>query len=500
MLRKGENLLYFLAILVATAIVLIALIYPTVTIAQSSFIDNLPADYTVFPGQLTMGKSCSCSTGGISGAPPPPPPCNTNPCFGSSSTRYGWITTDVADINSTYCIEKIQADKGVPPCFQLDGDDALLISGNMSAVKELTYYSFTAYQSFTYDSRFSDNYAPTGASVNLGLNNTNLKMGGDGKYILILTASKNTLNVIKKAIRDSGAPEAIINTYLIPATMTNVGTSAYPDQLSFLVRLTSQTPEERQQVDAFVEQNSTTTKVAFIKGPGRNGDVTYDSLPKWEDELRANNVEYITGLNQKLRQLEQAVISRYVKEGYKFYASLTENMSHGDARYCSTNPTYCAYDSPDALYLTFPCSFSPSSIAELGCNIQIGKDSDSIFVLLGVDHTLVADKSLGSYFSYEAKPVAESQDGTFSFVGLHTQGSANPYLPAGEADNLYAVKIARSCGNEPYCASVPYLGETSENVGFNILGRVYLDKITGTAPNPGNLIPARLLWLTKNNS
>jgi hypothetical protein len=131
--------------------------------------------------------------------------------------------------------------------------------------------------------------------------------------------------------------------------MTNVGTSAYPDQLSFLVRLTSQTPEERQQVDAFVQENSTVTKVAFIKGPGANGDVTYDNLPKWEDTLRANNVEYITGLNQKLRQLEQAVISRYVKEGYKFYASLTENMSHGDARYCSTNPTYCAYDSPDAL-------------------------------------------------------------------------------------------------------------------------------------------------------
>jgi hypothetical protein len=138
-----------------------------------------------------MGKSCSCSTGEyIRSSLRLRLHVTQILVFGSSSTRYGWITTDVADINSTYCIEKIQAGKGVPPCFQLDGDDALLISGNMSAVKDLTYYSFTAYQSFTYDSRFSDNYAPTGASVNLGLNKTNLKMGGDGKYILILTASK----------------------------------------------------------------------------------------------------------------------------------------------------------------------------------------------------------------------------------------------------------------------------------------------------------------------
>ena len=493
------KLISFLAGAVALLIFLCSFSYSGSTTAQPAFISNLPAGYTAYSGVLNMGKSCSCATGGISGAPPPPPPCDTSFCFGSSNTRYGSISTNVTGIQSTIC------GRGAgPPCFQLDGDDALVISGSMFPVQNLTYYSFTAYQSFTYSPRFPSNYDEIRTSINLGLNKANLKLGSDGQYILILTASTNTLNVLKNSLRVTGISDEIINNYLVPASVANLGTASYPDQLSLLLRLTAQSEVEKQQVEAFVNQTAPATQVFFIKGPGVNGDVTFNDLPKWEDTLRVNNIEYRTGLNQRLAELEQAVINVYAQKGYRLKARLTETLSHLDSDTCRTRLSNCNYDSPDALYTSFFCNFSPISVRTANCNFQLGTNSDDVLMLLGVNHSLVGAKTLGTFMAEESRttPGSDSQDGTFAFVGLYTQNSANQYLVRGNRrkdSNLYAVKIVRNCGNEPYCAAIPYLGGIPEKTGFYITGRIYLDKVTGSGPNPANLVPSVLLWLTRSS-
>lgn len=469
------------------------------TANSGSFVENLPPNYTSYAGKLVMGKSCSCSSSSISGAPPGPPPCNTNPCYGSSHTRYGWVYTNVEGINSSFCDQMMETSSGVPPCFQLDGDDAIIISGTVSTIKDVPFYSFTAYQSFTYNSDFSSNYAALGSSVGLSINNANIKKGTNGKYILIVTANTQTLDTVKNALKASGVPNSIINTYLLPASITNVGSSSYPDQLSLLLRITTQSQTERQQAETFVQQTAPETKVAFIKGPGITGDVTWDDIPKWNNQLRSTTVEYDKKFDQKLNALEQAVINSYARKGYTLKASLTQSMTHVDPQECRTTPSYCAYDSPDALYTSFPCDFAPGPLDTLGCDIQIPKDSDDVLMLVGVDHSLVYDKSLAAYLSFESKTSIGSQDGTFSFVGYYTQGSAAQYVSSTNARNLYAVKITRTCGSDPFCVTVPYQGGTPENTGFYTLGRIYLDKVTATGSNPANLIPARLLWFTKSS-
>ena len=497
---NSKKLISLLTVTIAVFILLFGLLSPNKA-ESATFSENLPAGYTAYPGQLVMGKSCSCATGTISGAPAPPPPCETDPCFGSSRTRYGSIATNIEGIYSPFCQEQYQAGFTVPPCFQLDGDDAMLISGSLSTVQGLSFYSFTLYQSFTYNSDFDSNYAATAASVNLSLNNANLKMGGDGKYVVIVTANTNTLNVVKKALRDSGVPDSIVNPYLVPASMTNVGSSDYPDQLSFIARFTAESQAEKQQIENFVQQGAPATKVAFIKGPGINGDVSVANLPKWEDKLVPNSVEYTRKLDQKQTMLEQAVTNSYTQKGYSLKARLTQNMIHVDPAACISTPEYCAYDSPDALYSAFPCDFAPGPVDTLGCTIRLEKDSQDVLMLLGVDHSLFVNKTLAAYLSFESKEDTGSLDGTFSFVGLYTQGSAQQYIASHNSANLYAVKIARSCGSgELYCAAVPYLGDTGtpEKTGFFILGRTYLGKLTATAPNPGNLVPATLLWFTKS--
>lgn len=493
-----RSLASILAFVLALFVVISGVFYARTTTAQSSFIGSLPPGYATYPGQLAMGKSCSCATGGISGAPAPAPPCATTVCFGSSSTRYGFILTRTEGINSTACDQIRLKTPSLPPCFQLDGDDAVVISGSMSPLQDSSYYGFTLYQSLIYNSNYRSNYAAIQSSVSLNLNKANLKIGTNGKYVLIFTANTRTLNVIKRSLQSIGVPNAIINHYPVPASVANLGKVDYPNQLTLQLRLTSQSPEEKQQVNTFVQQTAPETKVLFIKGPGQNGDITFDNIPKWEDTLRSNTIEYKTGLDRQLEILEKSVTNTYARQGYSIKARLTESLLHVDPKECIASAIGCVYDSPDALYSSFPCDFSPSDLRSGNCFIQLEQTSDDVLMLLGVNHTLVGDKTLAAYFSDESRTGAGSKDGTFSFVGLYTKGSAQQYWPRSKGENLYAVKITRDCGDAPYCASAPFLGEASDKTGFYIVGRTYLDKVTASGPNPANLIPAVLLWFSKN--
>jgi hypothetical protein len=489
---KRRKLILIFFYTVALQIFIFTVLHLNPTTAQSSFIAHLPTGYTAYSGKLQMGQACTCATGVLTGAPPPSlPPCGTF-CYGSSSnTRYGWFSTTARGINSTFCRSS--------PCFQLDGDDAIVIQGSMSPIQNLTYYSFTFYQSFTTTNQPSNRYTATQGSVNLGLNNASLKIGSDGRYVVIVTANTNTLQVLENSLQRAGISRQIINNYLVPASLTNVGTSTYPDQLSLLLRLTAQTEIETQKVNAFIQQTVPATTVSFIKGPGINGNVAFEDLPKWENTLRVNQAEYTAKLDRSLAVLERSVINSYRQKGYSLKTRKTENLLHIDANLCRSLPINCQYDSPDAIYTGFPRDDYTNPVKPGFFKIQLAPNSDDVLMLLGVNHSLVGDETLATYLSEESQLYPEIQDGTFSFMGLYTKGSASQYIASSKSAYMYAVKIARTCGtNELYCVNVPDQGNASGQTGFYIIGRIYLDKVTKTGPNPANLIPGTLLWFTKN--
>lgn len=502
-----KKTLFFLVPAIALSLFIYTLFNSGITTAQSTFAGNLPPGYALYSGQLLMGKSCSCATGAITGAPSLPPSCGTNRCFGNSYTRYGVISTNADAVKSTTCdVIKQATGRNIPPCFQLDGDDAVVITGSLSPVQNLAYYSYTLYQNLTADSRSPTAYTFIESSVGTTPNISNFKLGSNGKYALIMTASTSTLNIIKSALLNSGVPDAITNSYLIPTEVTNVGKTDYPDQLSLQLRLTYQSEPEKQNIINFVEQTAPATRVLFVKAPGTNGDITFNNISSWEDTLRADDIEYRTRLDQRLNLLEQSVTNTYLRRGFTLKARLLQSLRHVDPNECRESLTDCAFDSPDALYSSFPCDFSPTELSSGNCNIQLGLNNEDVLMLIGVDHTLVGDQTLAAYFSQESKAIPGSKDGTFSFMGLHTQNSAKQYWPRTQGDNLYAVKIARYCGRAPFCAAVPYQRYApdqprfypDQDTGFYIVGRIYLDKATGSGPNPANLIPAILLWFTKS--
>jgi hypothetical protein len=94
MTSKSGKLRQFLVGALALLIISCSIFYAFATTAQTSFSGSLPPGYQVFPGQLEVSFSCSCSSGGLAEAPEPLPRCaKTFGCSGSSYTQYARFAT-----------------------------------------------------------------------------------------------------------------------------------------------------------------------------------------------------------------------------------------------------------------------------------------------------------------------------------------------------------------------------------------------------------------------
>lgn len=120
----------------------------------------------------------------------------------------------------------------------------------------------------------------------------------------------------------------------------------------------------------------------------------------------------------------------------------------------------------------------------------------SFAVAFGVNHAR-AGKALYSSFSAQAW---RHNIGLESVDSRQMVGSARAYLPDDPlADDLYAVVLARDClpFASTHCIEVP-VGCPGVEEGDPLYGaaRLYVDPITGTAPNVDEIIGDRLLVLT----
>ncbi len=118
-------------------------------------------------------------------------------------------------------------------------------------------------------------------------------------------------------------------------------------------------------------------------------------------------------------------------------------------------------------------------------------------MVYGVNHALSGKTTYSSASVYAAEHLA----GVAAVTSQQYGGSADSYLPGNpDAPKLYAWKIARSCGSDPHCLTIPDAG-CPTGVGAGKLGaiafRTYLEPTTFTAPDPSTLVHDRVLRFAK---
>lgn len=156
--------------------------------------------------------------------------------------------------------------------FRFAGDDAFVVYG--LTPPEITYYSFTMHQLRQFN-RATGQYVDTVSSISLSINESNINtLGGpyNSYFALIVAADHAVANAVHRALHEAGVPEGAISHLLIPARFANVGTP-FPDELTFLVRLTYRMTEEQRMVLDYIGEQPPNLQVVYFDGLGQPGDV-----------------------------------------------------------------------------------------------------------------------------------------------------------------------------------------------------------------------------------
>jgi len=383
-----------------------------------------------------------------------------------------------------------------PTSFPLDGDDAFVVYG--TTPPPITYYSFTINQYSQYNP-VTGQYFNTASSIGLSLNQENLNsLGGPNNtfFALIVAADFKAAYAVHQALLEAGVPEGTISHLLFPARFAN-RSLPFPDQLGFVLRLTQRTPGELQMIKDYIAQSPSNMQILFFDGPGQSGDVMDKDLPNWKDTLRTDASEADAGAGSGLATLVDQIISKYQAEGYTLAAVGEENLQHVDPQaQCRDVYQPCNFDAPDALYARFYC---PDSNGGTSTCLTRLPDNQGFLIVAGVNHHAFSDDTLNTYFSYAVTRYTDLA-GVVTFIDLDTAGSSVSYLGDTGVDpsTVFAMKISRSCGTEPYCLEVPWgTNGVSQYNPFMITERIYLDKVTASAPNPASFTGSKLLWFVK---
>jgi hypothetical protein len=390
---------------------------------------------------------------------------------------------------------------GMSDVFQLDGDSAIAMFG--TTPPPITYYSITMNEFARYRPD-TGKMVQTNTSVALSVNNENIGTTQgrpfDAKFVVIIAAQRAAAQQARDFFLRQGVPAGSINTILFPHRFTKQSSNPAPT-LNVLSRLTYRTEAEHDAMVAYIERATPAMKALYFKGQGVAGDVEDSEIPRWEDMLRDDRSEYspeaIAGLNLLASRVQQ----HYAGLGYQVKEQAAEILHHIDPQTaCRDLWKTCNYDAPDALYGRFYCQRGDATEPQLCTGVL--PDGNSRAIIVGLNHHRFGQDELMTYYSYAVTRLTDLQ-GIATLSDLRIQGSAASFMSdQPNPDDYFVISISRDCGTEVHCMQIPY-DDQPDVPGLTKFGRVeiatriYLDKLTGTAPNPANFQGARLYWIKR---
>lgn len=377
---------------------------------------------------------------------------------------------------STQECSKLDVQTGVcTNYFPMSGNDALVLYGR--ALSTAKYFNFIINQADRSDGEGGREL--TESSLGLGINSSTLKTySGDpfgGFFWMIVTANTASAAVIKNALIAIGYTEDGINEYLFHRDFANGYLGEDADRLNFFYRIAHANEEE-------VIAYSATSPVKAILFKGLSsavGDVeTMDEWVPRSDSVELDQLE-------NLRTLITKIVTHYWPEHEMPDLIFPESLLHLDPFLCRgevAHPELCHYDNPDALYINF-------TTVE-GQPIRPLLDEDDFIILAGINHNYYQLTNYFSYFLYRDIDLY----GFTGFMDDDMIGSAQQYWALAD-DSFFAYKIAFNCLGDPWCHEIP-TGEWGIEPGeqFLISGRILLDPVSKTGPDPDNFVPTAMLY------
>jgi hypothetical protein len=416
--------------------------------------------------------------------------------------------------------------------FRLQPYEAVVYVG--PTPPEGDYFSFTPFLWH----RFAGKKIPKGdwifAALGDPLNNRQIKVEGGGtntfekNTIVIFTADQGVNDKIVAQAKAAGYPESMINTYVLPSKLLDMGVDLKNDSFLILVR----TANVYDQAALFDYNNNDYYARIFRVTPGSVPDPLkpYDTPPmanrkaqKTENEL----VEPYNGktLSQSLDDLKQAIIDRTPAVQVKSFESVRWFAESRDIL-TNNNPgspdyhKFVAGEASDTPYLRTSSNGAPA-------NFILGPDD--MVVVYGVNHeaTGLATYSNVSVYSERVLDPTSMDDYIFGFnnpvwcgvTGLGSKDSSDPlygynrfgdsaynYLPLTNKHGkyLYAVRVLRQPPADPEKKPWITVPEPTPEGGpasgivltdpVTIGYRAYVNPATTHGPDYGDIIPDRALW------
>jgi hypothetical protein len=384
-----------------------------------------------------------------------------------------------------YCLPPAPGDTvarhAEPPCppesnlrwvWRLRPDEALVFLGKTPPTAR--YFSFRSYL-FSRQGWFWRRplFASLGDALNLEIIATaGTPSGAPGdsfarETVVITTADRRLDARLRELLSSSGAPEAIINTDIIPPALTRLGLQEKSDDFAMLFRVALF-------ADAVAGQRYIQEPPATILRVTPPTPITIDPFPALPLRPRGTHTSE-AWLGPALDELIAAVKARYPSLAVRNRRTITFELS---GRQCIARSLPCLGDNPDTVY--------NSSIPT-----WLSDNPQDFLIVIGVHHHETGKARYVNLAAYHTKHLM----GVGAVTGSEVTDSADLYLPHHPLRRyLYAYKFARDCQGEPFCFSVStgQLGVPLDDA-LNIIERPYLESVTATGPLASQLVKPQVL-------
>jgi hypothetical protein len=370
-----------------------------------------------------------------------------------------------------------------PPCpangplrwaWRLREDEAVVFVGQTPPPAE--YFSFRSYV-FSRKGLLGrrDLFASLGDSLNLEVIATAATPNGAAGHpfnqetVVISTADRRLDALLRQRLASGGTPEAIVNTDVIPHSVTRMGLAEENDEFSMLMRVAHFS-------DAAAGERYTRIPPATVLRVTPPTPMPIDpfSLPPMRPRGTKTSEAW---LKPALDSLIDAVQAQYRGLEVGRRRTLTPHLS---GLTCLKRRMPCFGDNSDAVY-------------SIGLPIQLNNDPRDFLVVVGIHHETTGKASSMSLAVYNTPRLM----GIAGVTGDDLLNSADRFLPSHpQRRYLYAYKFARDCQGEPHCSIVPTgpLG-VPLNTMLNFIERAYLEPLTHTGPHPSEIVAPQVLHM-----